>query len=136
MRLKRGEKQRGRGLKSLKYATQVLMGPLKEFIKEMDEEQEHSMLIVEDGAPGHTSKLVKQAQSELGIKKLLLPTKSPDLNLIEPLWYVFKTCIVDICGSGNSFDNMWEASKKVWDEFMLEEIKKYTATMDGCLCRP
>jgi hypothetical protein len=57
MRLKRVEKQRGRGLKSLKYATQVLMGPLKEFIKEMDEEQEHSMLIVEDGAPGHTTRL-------------------------------------------------------------------------------
>jgi hypothetical protein len=57
MRLKRGEKQRGRGLKSLKYATQVLKGPLKEFIKEMDEEQEHSMLIVEDGAPGHTTSL-------------------------------------------------------------------------------
>ncbi|KIM91810.1 hypothetical protein PILCRDRAFT_57472 [Piloderma croceum F 1598] len=88
------------------------------------------MLVVEDGAPGHTSKVASQAQSELGIKKLPHPPKSPDLNPIEPLWYVLKTRIADIRGSGNSLDNLWEAAKKVWDEFTPEEIKKYTATMD------
>jgi hypothetical protein len=30
----------------------------------------------------------------------------------------------DIHGSGNSLDNLWEAAKKVWDEFTPEEIKK------------
>ena len=120
----------GRGLNGSKYVTQVLKGPLKEFVKEMEREREHSMLIVEDGAPGHTSKLASQARSELGINKLPHPPKSPDLNPIEPLWYVLKTRIADICGSGNSLDNLWEAAKKVWDEFTPEEIKKYTATID------
>jgi hypothetical protein len=126
----KGKKKGGRGLNGSKYVTQVLKGPLKEFVKEMEREREHSMLVVEDGAPGHTSKLASQARSELGIKKLSHPPKSPDLNPIEPLWYGLKTHIVDICGSGNSLDNLWEVVKKVWDEFTPEAIKKYTATMD------
>jgi DDE superfamily endonuclease len=89
----KGKKKGGRGLNGSKYVTQVLKGPLKEFVKEMEREREHSMLVVEDGAPGHTSKLASQARSELGIKKLPHPLKSPNLNPIEPLWYVLKTRI-------------------------------------------
>jgi hypothetical protein len=127
------KKKGGQGLNGLKYIIHVLKGFLKEFVMEMEREREHSMLIIEDGAPGHTSKLASQAWSELGIKKLLHLLKPLDPNLTEILWYILKTHTVDICGSLDSLENLWEVVKKVWDEFTLEEIKKYTATMDGCV---
>ena len=83
------KKKQGRGLNGAKYVAQVLQGPLKEFVKELEDERGHDMLVVKDGAPGHTSKLASKARSELGIKKLTHPPKSPDLNLIKPLWYVY-----------------------------------------------
>jgi hypothetical protein len=86
-------------------------------------------LVVEDGAPGHTSKLVTRAQENLGIRKLVHPPKSPDLNPIEPLWYLLKNRIADIPGSGNTLDNLWEAAQKVWDDITLEDIQKHTGRM-------
>jgi hypothetical protein len=73
-----------------KYVSQVLRGPLREFVKEMETERDRDMFVVEDGAPGHRSKLVKCARSEVGINSLTHPPKSPDSNPIEPLWYLFK----------------------------------------------
>ncbi|KIM85002.1 hypothetical protein PILCRDRAFT_23719, partial [Piloderma croceum F 1598] len=52
-----GKKKQGRGLNGAKYVAQVLRGPLKEFVEELEDERGHDMLVVEDGAPGHTSKL-------------------------------------------------------------------------------
>jgi DDE superfamily endonuclease len=84
------KKKQGRGLNGAKYVVQVLQGPLKEFVEELEDERGHDVLVVEDGAPRHMSKLASKARSELGIKKLTHPPKSPDLNLIEPLWYILK----------------------------------------------
>jgi hypothetical protein len=80
-----GGKKQERGLNGAKYVAQVLQGPLKEFVEELEDKWDHNMLVVEDGAPGHTSKLTLKARSELGINKLTYPPKSPDLNPIEPL---------------------------------------------------
>jgi transposase len=126
----KSKKRRGRGLNGSKYVSQVLQGPLRDFIKELEEERGHAMLVVEDGAPGHTSKLASAARAELGITKLTHPPKSPDLNPIEPLWYLLKTRIADIPGSGNSLDKLWEAAQRVWDGITQEDIEKHTGRMD------
>jgi hypothetical protein len=107
----------------------VLRGPLKDFIEEIEGKRGHDMLVVEDGAPGHTSKIASRAQSELGINKLTHPPKSPDLDSIEPLWYLIKTHIADIPGSSNSLNNFWEAVQQVWDEITPDEIEQYTGKM-------
>jgi hypothetical protein len=123
------QKKKGRGLNGSKYVSQVLRRPLKDFIEEIEGKRGHDMLVVEDGAPGHTSKIASRAQSELGINKLTHPPKSPDLDSIEPLWYLIKTHIADIPGSSNSLNNFWEAVQQVWDEITPDEIEQYTGKM-------
>jgi transposase len=76
----------------------VLQGPLKEVVEGLAEERGHNILVVEDGAPGHVSKLTSAAQAELGIKNLTHPPKSPDLNAIEPLWNYSKTVLQAFLG--------------------------------------
>ena len=55
------KKKMGRGMNGSKYVIQVLRGPLKSFVEELEGERGHGMLVVEDGAPGHRSKLTKNA---------------------------------------------------------------------------
>jgi transposase len=105
-------KKMGGGLNGPKYIKQVLKGPLKKFLDAVKEDKGSGVLIMEDGAPSHHSKLVKQAQSKLDIKSLPHPPHSLDLNLIEPLWYVLKQRIANIPGSGNSLNNLCGAAKQ------------------------
>jgi len=107
----------------------VLQGPLNEVVEGLVEERGHDILAVEDGAPGHVSKLTSAAQAELDIKSPTHPSKSPDLNPIELLWNLLKNYITDIPGSMNSLDKLWEATQKVWNEITADEIKKYTRTI-------
>ncbi|ETW85192.1 hypothetical protein HETIRDRAFT_310330 [Heterobasidion irregulare TC 32-1] len=53
--------------------------------KEIEQQQICLMLVVEDGALAHTSRLAKSARLKLGITPLTHPPSSPDLNPIEPL---------------------------------------------------
>jgi transposase len=124
------KKTKGQGMNGAKYVSQVLRGPLNNFVEEMEEERGCGMLVVEDGAPGHRSKLATKSRSELGIERLTHPPKSPDLNPIEPLWYLLKNRIADVPGSANSLDKLWEAAQKVWDGITPEEVKMFTGTMD------
>ena len=55
------KKRKGRGLNGGKYVAQVLKGPLKDFVGELEAERGHRILVVEDGAPGHTSKVASKA---------------------------------------------------------------------------
>jgi hypothetical protein len=41
------------------------------------------ILVLEDGAPPHLSKMTKAIQQRLGINSLTHPPSSPDLNAIE-----------------------------------------------------
>ncbi|QRW26407.1 hypothetical protein RhiXN_12068 [Rhizoctonia solani] len=76
---------RGGGLNLEGYVMQVLNGPLKDFIAQMEKVKGHRMLVVEDGALAHQGKLAKQAWEELGIKQIAHPPSSPDLNVTTQL---------------------------------------------------
>ena len=54
-------KKMGGGLDGPKYIEQVLKGPLKEFLDAVKEDEGSGVLVMEDGAPPHCSKLAKQA---------------------------------------------------------------------------
>jgi hypothetical protein len=99
------------------------------YIDAVKEEEGSGVLIMEDRAPSHHSKLAQQDQLQLGIKSLPHPPHSPDLNQIEPLWYVLKQHIADIPGSGNSLDELWGAAKQAWDDISLEDIQAHTSKM-------
>ena len=103
---------------------------MKEFCELVEKDIGQKVLVVEDGAPAHTSVVAKRARKALDINNLTHPPSSPDLNPIEPLWLLLKNRVADIPGSGNSLDALWAACKRVWDEISLEDIQKHTNTMD------
>ncbi len=67
------------------------------------------MLVVEDGAPAHTSQVAEAAQNCLGICSLTHPPNSPDLNPIEPPWKLLKTHMGHRWGAHESLDALWQA---------------------------
>jgi hypothetical protein len=122
-------KKKGGGLDGPKYVKQVLQGPLKDFVAEMKVERGPNILVLEDGAPSHRSKVAAKAQLE-GLEQIKHPLDSPDLNLIEPLWNVLKNCVMDIPGSHNPLDKLWDACQQVWDGITVDKINTHTGKMD------
>jgi hypothetical protein len=54
-------KKKGGGPDRPKYAKQVLEGPLKDFVAEMKAKRGPKILVLEDGAPSHHSKVAAKA---------------------------------------------------------------------------
>src|SRR6202012_2023770 len=81
------------GLNGEHYAAQIVNGPLSGFVNQLEMMRLCPMLVVEDGAPAHRSKVVKLAQTVAGISNLWHPANSPDLNPIENIWDLLKTRI-------------------------------------------
>lgn len=120
----------GRGLDARRYVAQVLEGPLFEFYSEMCKERGGGILVVEDGAPAHKSRLAEEARSRLGIRRLDHPPNSPDLNPIEALWFELKRKVQDTPGSYKSRSALWEAAKQAWAELPESRVERETAQMD------
>ena len=99
----KGKKHDG-GLNGPRYVDQVLSGPSKDFWQATEKKEGPGILVEEDGAPSHRSIVAKKAQDEAGITNLIHPPSSLNLNLIKPLWLLFKNCVADIPGSANSLN--------------------------------
>lgn len=130
-RLGRDGRKRGGGLSAQGYAEQVLSGPLKEFWTALQEERQREILVVEDGASPHRGKIAQATREQIGIRQLTHPPNSPDLNPIEPLWFLLKKRVAAVPGSGNNRESLWAAVKMVWDGITIEEVNKHTGQMDA-----
>lgn len=122
-------KKKGGGLNGKRYVEQIISGPLKNFWLAEEEAHGPGMLVVEDGAPCHRSKVAKKARAEVGYPTLNHPATSPDLNPIEPLWLILKNRVAMVPGSANSLDALWASVQQVWDEITVEEIQMHTGKM-------
>ena len=128
----KGKAGRGAGgLNGEQYVHQVLEGPLFEFYTTLNKERGGRMVVVEDGAPAHRSKVANEAQRHLGIRSLTHPPNSPDLNPIEPIWGVLKSRVAARPGSQKSLDTLWKAAQAVWEEMTEEEMGEIMGSMPG-----
>ncbi|KAL4247461.1 Ribonuclease H superfamily protein [Abortiporus biennis] len=118
-----------RGLDGPRYVAQVIVGPLIGFYDEVVAERGEAVLVVEDGAPAHTSRVAKCAHEILNIHTLTHPPRSPDLNHIEPLWLLLKDHVADVPGSWSSIGKLWDAVQSVWNAFTEEKIAHVTGSM-------
>ena len=50
---------------------------------------------MQDGAPSHISRRIREEMSRLGVHPIVWPSFSPDLNPIESVWDQMKTYIDD-----------------------------------------
>ena len=82
------------------------------------------MIVQEDNAPAHSSKLQTPVWMSAGILRLLWPGNSSDLNMIEPAWIhqKRKTTEKDPPTSGKDARSRW---KEAWKALPQEKIQAW-----------
>ena len=56
-------------------------------------DQPHELILMEDGVAIHQSKLLENWRQAHGMKKLIWPPNSPNLNSIQNLWNIIKNML-------------------------------------------
>lgn len=83
----------------------------------------------EDGAPCHTSKMVKAWQHTNHFDLLSWTPNSPDLNIIENLWAILKQQIRERKVRPKNQDELWEAIQEEWYAIPTEIIEHLYASL-------
>ena len=78
------------GFNSHQYVHEILIPHLRPLYKKADR-AEARVQTIEDGASYHTSIYTEKYRKCLGIERMDWPSYSPDINLIENVWLLFKT---------------------------------------------
>jgi hypothetical protein len=100
--------EKGKGMKGEKYVGMVINGLLKRAARQLRTARWRDILVVEDGAPCHTSKVAKKARTKWGISRLPYPPSSPDLNPIEDVRHLLKIKVSQIPTQATNLDMLWE----------------------------
>jgi len=108
--------------------TQILKGELMETINYYDFDQD-KMVFQQDNDPKHTSRLAKDALTDLNIKVLEWPSQSPDLNPIEHYWGHVARELKRRTGVLTSKDELWKELQEILAETNRELCRKLIGTM-------
>ena len=128
-----GRRKKAEGLNGEKYAEWVIRGRLASMVDEMTvpqvQQRQQGVVVVEDGAPAHTSKVASRAREEMGIQSLFHPPSSPDLNPIEAVWRIPKMRVGSIRPRATTLDELWLQTVEVWDDIDISSINEEIMSM-------
>lgn len=83
--------------------------------------QKQKWHLVEDRAKPHTAKSTREWMKKRKINSILLPAKSPDINIIEKVWSVMKD---EVYGQElNSMKQLKAATRKAWRNIGIDFIR-------------
>lgn len=117
------------GLNGRRYVDLIMNGPMLSAVNSLKDEQGGDVLVVEDGAPSHSSVVAKNFRKENGIVNLIHPPTSPDLNAIESVWMELKRRVSGITPVATNLDQLWAHLQTAWDEIPLSFINKVVESM-------
>jgi transposase len=110
------------------YVDLILGKHLWDFYVEMSEEK-GMVLVMEDGAPSHTSKVVKDFRVTNEMENIPHPPQSPDLNPIEHVWKRLKTLVNQHPNCPRNLDELWVALQEEWLNIDIEFINSLIESM-------
>ncbi|UOH82899.1 hypothetical protein LQV05_005612 [Cryptococcus neoformans] len=123
--VKNGVRSKAESLNGLRYTEMVIKGVFwgeGGILRSLRSSGFENIFVLEDGAPSHRAAVAKAARAEMGIETLDHPPSSPDLNVIENIWYLLKTKVAAFPRVATSLDELWEQIQKAWDEIDLEQV--------------
>jgi transposase len=88
------------------------------------------VLVLEDGAPCHSSKATYAGRQKLGITSINRPLNSPDLNAIENLWHQLKLKLGRMNRRATSLDELWGQIQQAWDELDIGIVNRLVDSME------
>ena len=83
------------------------------------------LVLMQDGAPGHSAGETKQELESRGITVIFWPPYSPDLNPIESVWHIMKNYLQDNYPEVMGYDQLRVAVTDAWNkvgQFEFEEL--------------
>src|SRR5450432_939737 len=91
------------------------------------------VVMQEDNAPWHTTKIVQNYLNRQKVKRLRWPAQSPDLSLIENLWKQIKVLIGKRRYRVRNITMMETALAEIWPAIEKEKLLKLNESMPNRL---
>ena len=88
-----------------------------------------NLMLMQDGAPGHAGGSTRTELAERGIRVMVWPPYSPDLNPIETIWNLMKDYIAENYPEKLSYDRLRDAVRDAWDQITEEYLGNLIAEM-------
>lgn len=88
-----------------------------------------TFLLMHDNARSHVAYIVDEYLTEVGIRRLQWPARSPDLNPIEHVWDMLKRRVRARPNPPQNLNELREAMVTVWEEFTQVEIRNIVQSM-------
>ncbi|MBW0500978.1 hypothetical protein O181_040693 [Austropuccinia psidii MF-1] len=85
-------------------------------------EDQEGLTLMEDGAPIHTARVSQQWSNEHQIHKLNWPLNSPDLNLIDNLWFTRKHIVTHLFNP-KTMEELTDGFHAVLEDISFDHLK-------------